>query len=119
MCDNATGHDATDTTALDIAQAAAQLGISPGAVRKRIERGQLRGSKVSGRWEVVLGDALHRREGGTRDGAAAGGEGGRERELLLEDGDVVAESGARGAGVLCQGGAREAESHNRNQGLRR
>ena len=41
---------------LDIAQAAAHLGITPDAVRKRIRRGTLRAYKKDDRWYVVLGD---------------------------------------------------------------
>jgi len=52
---DATGHDDTDAVVLTVADAAQLLGISPGAVRKRIERGQLAGRKVSGQWRVTVG----------------------------------------------------------------
>jgi excisionase family DNA binding protein len=48
---DATGHDAT----LTVAEVAAALGLSAGAVRKRLERGQLAGHKVDGQWRVRLG----------------------------------------------------------------
>jgi len=57
-----TGHDATDATGrdataeivVDVATAARALGVSAGAVRKRLERGHLAGHKETGRWRVVL-----------------------------------------------------------------
>jgi len=61
-----TGHDATDTTrrdttrdttaeiVVDVATAARALGVSAGAVRKRLERGHLTGHKEAGQWRVVL-----------------------------------------------------------------
>jgi hypothetical protein len=52
---DAPGHDATGGDfVVSVADAAAALGISEGAVRKRIERGQLAGRKVHGQWRVVL-----------------------------------------------------------------
>ena len=55
---DATGQDATATRrdgALTVAEAAARLGISAGAVRKRVERGQLRADKgPGGQWRVLL-----------------------------------------------------------------
>jgi len=66
MTNDATRHDTTDTTGRDttaevlvasVAQAAALLGISEGAVRKRLERGQLGGRKVVGQWQVILGES--------------------------------------------------------------
>lgn len=39
---------------LDIADAAARLGLSIDAVRKRVQRGSLRADKVDNRWFVVL-----------------------------------------------------------------
>ena len=66
MYDNATGQDTTTTTRhdapqrdsattiLSVADTAQLLGISPGAVRKRIERGQLAARKVRGQWHVIL-----------------------------------------------------------------
>ena len=55
-------HDATDTTrhdttaevVVDVATAARALGVSAGAVRKRLERGHLTGHKEAGQWRVVL-----------------------------------------------------------------
>lgn len=48
-----------DTTAspliVDVPEAARLLGITDGAIRRRLERGQLGGQKVAGRWQVVLG----------------------------------------------------------------
>jgi len=38
---------------LDISTAAAQMGITPEAVRKRIARGTLRATKEDGRWYVI------------------------------------------------------------------
>src|SRR5687768_12137791 len=56
--DERDGHDGHDATAaglvVSVADAAEALGISPGAVRKRIERGQLAGHKDAGQWRVVL-----------------------------------------------------------------
>lgn len=56
--------DTTDTTERDsatdagawltVAEAARVLSISPGAVRKRIERGQLEARKVSGQWVIAV-----------------------------------------------------------------
>ena len=63
---DATRHDPTGTTAgrderdsenaivMSVVDAAAMLGISRSAVRKRIERGQLAGHKQRGVWFVVL-----------------------------------------------------------------
>ncbi len=45
-----------DATWTDLAAAAARLGISPDATRKRLERGTLRGEKRAGRWYVWLPD---------------------------------------------------------------
>ena len=53
---DATRHDrTTDALIVDVAEAARLLGLTAGAVRKRLERGQLAGHKVAGRWQVVLG----------------------------------------------------------------
>jgi hypothetical protein len=47
--------NATDeTVVLSVADAADLLGVSVGAIRKRLERGQLSGRKVAGQWRVVL-----------------------------------------------------------------
>ena len=43
--------------AVDLDTAADKIGISPDAVRKRIERGTLEGYKDSGRWKVYLPDS--------------------------------------------------------------
>lgn len=43
---------------LDIAGAAARLGLTPEAVRKRIKRGALQAEKRDGRWYVVLPTVL-------------------------------------------------------------
>ncbi len=62
-----TGHDETRHDAatqrvpggevvVSVADAATVLGISEGAVRKRIERGQLSGRKVSGQWQIILNE---------------------------------------------------------------
>ncbi len=55
-------HDTTDTTRHDatemvasVSEAARLLGISEGAVRKRIERGQLRAAKVKNQWQITIG----------------------------------------------------------------
>ncbi len=46
--------DGSDVGWTDLAAAAARLGISPDATRKRLERGTLRGEKRAGRWLVWL-----------------------------------------------------------------
>jgi len=49
--------DATATASpivLSVNDAAQAFGVSPGAIRKRIERGQLSGQKIRGQWQVVL-----------------------------------------------------------------
>jgi len=46
--------DGADAAWTDLSAAAARLGISPDATRKRLERGTLRGEKRSGRWYVWL-----------------------------------------------------------------
>ncbi len=46
--------DGSDAGWTDLAAAAARLGISPDATRKRLERGTLRGEKRAGRWLVWL-----------------------------------------------------------------
>jgi hypothetical protein len=43
-----------DLDGVDIAGAAAALGISPQAVRKRVRRGSLQAYKVDGEWRVIL-----------------------------------------------------------------
>ena len=43
---------------LDVAHAAARLGITTEAVRKRIRRGRLRAYKLDGVWRVVLDNAV-------------------------------------------------------------
>ncbi len=48
--------DGPDASWTDLAAAAARLGISPDATRKRLERGTLRGEKRAGRWLVWLPD---------------------------------------------------------------
>ncbi len=48
--------DGADAGWTDLAAAAARLGISPDATRKRLERGTLRGEKRAGRWLVWLPD---------------------------------------------------------------
>jgi excisionase family DNA binding protein len=47
---DATGRDEIMT----VADAANVLGITPGAVRKRLERGQLSGQKVGNTWRIML-----------------------------------------------------------------
>jgi hypothetical protein len=44
----------TGPVVLSVKDAAEIFGVSPGAIRKRIERGQLQGQKVHGQWRVVL-----------------------------------------------------------------
>jgi len=39
---------------LDVSRAAVRLGISPDGIRKRIQRGTLRGQKIGGTWQVIL-----------------------------------------------------------------
>jgi predicted ArsR family transcriptional regulator len=43
---------ATRPDGIDIADAAVQLGLTPDGVRKRIQRGKIRGYKAGGRWYV-------------------------------------------------------------------
>jgi excisionase family DNA binding protein len=66
---DATGHDATEcdsaTMILSVADAAQLLGVSPGAIRKRIERGQLPARKVAGQWRVILDTTGHDATGTT------------------------------------------------------
>ncbi len=59
-----TRRDATDTTGCDatatemvasVSEAARLLGISEGAVRKRIERGQLHAAKFKNQWQITIG----------------------------------------------------------------
>jgi hypothetical protein len=53
---------------LDIEAAAAYLGISPDAVRKRLQRGTLAGRKIRGRWLIILPDGGTGQElGGKQD----------------------------------------------------
>ena len=51
---DATRQDATAEVVVDVATAARALGVSAGAVRKRLERGHLTGHKEAGQWRVVL-----------------------------------------------------------------
>ena len=51
---NATVRQQDGHELVDIAEAAQRLGTTPAAIRKRLERGRLRGRKVGGRWFVVL-----------------------------------------------------------------
>jgi len=41
---------------LGIADAAAEIGISPDTVRRRLKRGQLKGNLIGGRWSVEVPD---------------------------------------------------------------
>jgi hypothetical protein len=56
MSDRTTDRDrqATDRTVLSVPHAAAQLGITPDAVRSRLHRGTLAGEKRSGVWRVFF-----------------------------------------------------------------
>ena len=62
--------------AIPITDAAARLGVSPEAIRKRIARGSLAGEKRGGVWYVVLPDAMSgrstRSSGRTRRPDASG-----------------------------------------------
>ncbi len=49
-----TRHDTTEMVA-SVSEAARLLGISEGAVRKRIERGQLRAAKFKNQWQITIG----------------------------------------------------------------
>ncbi len=52
----ATGRDTTTTEMVaSVSEAARLLGISEGAVRKRIERGQLRAAKFKNQWQITIG----------------------------------------------------------------
>ncbi len=44
---------------VDISTAAARMGITPKAVRNRLGRGTLDGTKQDGRWYVALGPCTH------------------------------------------------------------
>lgn len=46
--------DDTETERLDIATAAKRLGLTHGAIHKRISRKQLQAEKIDGRWYIVL-----------------------------------------------------------------
>ena len=50
-----------------LAEAAARLGLSITAVKKRLQRGQLRGLKVDGRWTAVYLAGLDRAPAGSPD----------------------------------------------------
>ena len=75
--DGAEPRDTTDTTERDnvtgaaawltVPPAARVLGISAGAVRKRIERGQLEARKVSGQWAIPVPDATEAATGTRHD----------------------------------------------------
>ncbi len=53
---DATGHDATASEMVaSVSEAARLLGISEGAVRKRIERGQLHAAKFKNQWQITIG----------------------------------------------------------------
>ena len=66
-----------------IAAAATALGLSVEAVRKRIRRGTLQASKVSGEWRIVLPAGL---DGGQDDAIPAGQDGQDERSAGVQDG---------------------------------
>jgi len=51
-----TGYPTTTPAAIPLRDAAAHLGISENAVRKRITRGTLQAHKVDGAWSVVVDD---------------------------------------------------------------
>ena len=42
---------------LTLQEAARRLGITPEGVRKRLQRGQIKGYRAAGRWHVLLDDA--------------------------------------------------------------
>ncbi len=51
-----TRHDTTETHLVaSVTEAARLLGLTEGAVRKRIERGQLRAAKVKNQWQITIG----------------------------------------------------------------
>lgn len=50
----------THTPTVDVATAAARLGITPEAVYKRIRRGQLQATRLDGRWFVDLDGSTNR-----------------------------------------------------------
>ncbi|MDP9357362.1 MAG: hypothetical protein M3R02_19145 [Chloroflexota bacterium] len=53
---DATRHDTTETHLVaSVAEAARLLGLTEGAVRKRIERGQLQAAKVKNQWQITIG----------------------------------------------------------------
>jgi hypothetical protein len=86
-----------DTTRQDIvasvvsvAEAAHILGLTPGAIRKRIERGQLAAHKVSGQWHVVLNsDETTRHDSGVAPDTT------RQGDATRQDTTVAVSSAAR------------------------
>ncbi len=50
-----TRHDTTTTMVVSVTEAARLLGISEGAVRKRLERGQLHAAKFKNQWQITVG----------------------------------------------------------------
>jgi hypothetical protein len=67
---------------MGVHEAARALGISPGAVRKRIARGQLEAMKVKGRWQVMLDTQLVENATPIMSEDEGGGQPGLTREQL-------------------------------------
>jgi hypothetical protein len=59
------------TVVLSVADAAQAFGITSGAVRKRLERGQLHGRKVAGQWRILLTAAALDEAANATDATAA------------------------------------------------
>lgn len=74
-----------DGTGLTIAQAAARLGITAAAVRKRVRRGSLQAYKAGGTWRVVLPPGRTGTGTGTGAGYDAGQARSRPRGIPLRD----------------------------------
>ena len=76
---------------VDVATAAAALGISAGAIRKRLERGHLAGHKHGGQWRVLL-SSLDRASATRRD---ATGHGATGHDATEATGSTAVSSAAR------------------------
>ena len=89
-----TSHATDETLVVSVQDAAAILGISASAVRKRLERGKLSGSKSSGQWQVFLGsDTSNATTGQDRTRQEHDNTTGRDATDETEPGDVVSRSG--------------------------
>ena len=73
------GIDAGIDDGLPIAEAARQMGITPAALRKRVERGSVQAYQVTGQWYVVVPASL---DAGKDAGSTAAA--GEESALVVE-----------------------------------